>query len=189
MTLVTDIIQNYRLALRDLWNTYFYADPLLRDGGLTGDFEYLVPCLFESLVSRRLEYNRVSPGELFGPDFKVRPRLDTLVPNLNLSIPNLIHTLQVDIGFEDKPGRRWIKVPGHFKADEITLSAVNFFDWMPNYWRDFRYILVLIERLQQHPEYEGKQGIVEFEEVEVIWVHERIGDEIITTGDPPRILD
>lgn len=55
VTLATEIIQNYRLALQSLRNTYYWRDERFRDWESVRDFDRLRLVLFWGLVGRRLE--------------------------------------------------------------------------------------------------------------------------------------
>ena len=73
MTLATELVQNYRLALRTLWTTYYWSNPAFRDYQSVRDFEKAELVLFRGLVARRLEPLGITSDEIFGSSFRVVP--------------------------------------------------------------------------------------------------------------------
>ena len=51
---ITDIVQRYRLALRDIWNSCFYVDPELRDWDAVESWRRLEVPLFNAVVADTL---------------------------------------------------------------------------------------------------------------------------------------
>lgn len=162
MTLATEIIQNYRFALRCLWNGHYWKDERFRDFESVRDFEKILAPLFRGLVTRRLEplAELPKPGQpLFGSTFQIVPGMDT----------EQISTMFVNMQSADNPDNSWEVVAGPFSRDQIKLTLIDFFDWSVHTWRDFRYYKVKILHLQGRPELVGREGLVEVSEADVLW--------------------
>jgi hypothetical protein len=146
---VTDIVQRYRLALRYIWNCCFWVDPSLRNWDSVDSFRRLKLPLFRALVGDPLD---LEPGdEIFGTQFEV-------VPHIQEGLPSL----QVNLNVPSSPAAGvWEPLKGPFKADEITLSLVDFFDWTPMGYIDLRYYVVRIESFRAHPDRVGQHALVD----------------------------
>ena len=158
MTYATELIQRYRQALHHLWNMHFWAHQPFRDYASVQQFDRVKLPLFLSLVVDRLGSDLEDPQEIFGDAFKVVPPLTQPYG----SIPSLL--------IEDPAAKGvWKVVNGPFKADDIKLSLLDFFDWQILDWRDFRYYLVRIDAFQPDSSWVGCQGLVEVGNVDVLW--------------------
>lgn len=165
MTYATEIVQNYRLALRDLWNNHFWLSEPYRDSARVPEFKALKLPLFVSLVAMRLGPDLKPPKELFGSAYLV-------VPPAKVRGYGSIPLMQVER--KDRPGI-WEVVQGPFTGDGLKLVLLDFFDWAVEDWRDFRYFLVRIELFEQHAELVGCNALVDVLTADVLW-------------DPPEIL-
>jgi hypothetical protein len=161
MTYATEIIHQYRLALRYLWNTHFWSNQAIRDIQAIREFEELKLSLFTWLVAKRLGPDFEAPTSVFGDPYKV-------VPKVNAS-PRRFPSMRVDIGFENRPGQRWAELTGEFTAKDMTLTILDFFDWNLMDWRDFRFYRVRIDSIQGQPDKVGREGLVDVLDVDVLW--------------------
>lgn len=161
MTLATEIVQSYRLALQSLWNIYYWHDERFRDWESVKDFDTIRPALFRGLVSRRLEPLAESSGseEVFGTSYRVVPSLTT----------GLIPTMFVNMQSADAPNRSWEYLTGPFSKDQVTLTLIDLFDWNVRGYRDFRYYRVKICDFKDRQEMVGQEGLVEVLDVDVLW--------------------
>ena len=162
MTIATEIIQNYRFALRCLWNAHYWKDERFRDWESFRDFEKIRAALFRGLVTRRLEplAELAKPEQpLFGSTFQIVPGTDT----------GQISTMFVNMRSAEKPDNIWELVAGPFSRDQFKLTLIDFFDWNILTWRDFRYYKVKILYLQGRSELVGHEGLVEVLEADVLW--------------------
>lgn len=166
MTYATDVIQQYRIALRYLWNTHFWPDSSEEGWEDVKQFNNLKLPLFVALVLRRLDVRAADPTGIFGESFRVIPRVthaDTMA------------ALHVDVGFDNRPGKCWTHVVGPFRPGDLRLTLLDFFDWEELNWRDFRYYRVRIDAFPARPESVGREGLVENLDADVVW-------------DPPGII-
>lgn len=164
---ITDIVQQYRLVLRDIWNLCFWSDPSRRDWDSVKCFDALKRPLFLSLVADRLDSPVLPPcqDEIFGSNFEV-------VANVPSQDGRVLASLYVDIGFKNAPsgtGKCWDQIAGPINANELKLVLRDFYDWSPLGYRDFRYYLVQIESFRGHENLVGREALVDVAEAEVLW--------------------
>lgn len=162
MTLVTDLIQRYRFALREIWNTYFWTERPAPDWDSLKVFNELKLPLFAALVASRLQTYVPPPTRIFGPDYRV-------VPRTTGGHEYTISSLRVDAGLPSGPGSRWDRFERPFHKQELQLSIIDFFDWDQLSWKDFPDFRVRIHMLAGHPEFEGRDGLINCTEVDVVW--------------------
>jgi hypothetical protein len=166
MTDVTNLVQQYRLLLRHIWNTCFWGDPALRDWRSVKVFDELKGPLFLALVADRLDPppSELPPaGNVFGPSFRV-------VGNLRSESRPAFGSLYVDVGFDgSSQGKCWDHLVGPFLTDGIRLALIDFYDWTPLGYRDFRYYLVRIESFNDQPDKVGREAMVDVSEADVFW--------------------
>ncbi len=156
---ITDMVQRYRLALRYIWNSCIWVDPELRDWDSVYSFRELQLPLFKALVADALQ---IEAKALFGPRFPV-------VPELEIGWSNI----QVNRRLPDEPAG-WLGeiIRGNFKADDIAVHLVGFFDWAPLAYIDLRYCEVAIDAFPNHPDRVGHHALVEANECRFLWAAE-----------------
>jgi hypothetical protein len=158
MVKVNEIVQRYRLALRDVWNHYFWVDPDLQNWESVYAYRKLHLSMFAALVAHPLDLGEVS--YVFGPGFFVVP----------ISERSEFANIQVNVAKPSRPDEGiWKPVAGPFDGDKARFTLIDFFDWSPLDYIDLRYYVVLIERLDGHEEYVGTHALVEVSQGEVIW--------------------
>lgn len=155
---VTDMVQRYRLVLRHIWNAGLWVDPDLRRWESVDSFKELKLPLFRALVANPLGFE---PGEIFGKQFRVAPESGKSdgIPALQVN-----QRQPTSIG-----GGVWKMLLGPFKADEIDLELLDFFDWSPMGYIDLRYYLVLVRACRNHPDVIGHQALVDVSSASVLW--------------------
>jgi hypothetical protein len=162
MTLATEIVQNYRLALQSLWNMHYWRDERFRDWESVRDFERLHTEMFRGLVTRRLEPLAEPSGSqqaIFGSSYRVVPGLET----------GYLPTMFVSMQATDGSNLGWQLLSGPFSPDQVKLTLIDLFDWSVRNWRDFRYYRVKIREFQDRPELIGREGLVDVLDVDVLW--------------------
>lgn len=160
MTYATDIVQQYRVAMRYLWNAHLWIDPSARDWEPVRLLNGLKLPVFIALVMSKLDFRGPDPSSVFGDSFKVVPKI---------SSGGVLGSLLVDVGFPDRPGKCFTPVPGSFRAEDLDLTLLDFFDWNELDWRDFRYYRVRINRLNGRTDSAGREGLVENTDVDILW--------------------
>ncbi len=146
---VTDMIQQYRLALRHIWNTHFYPDPAKRTWDSVTTFRTLQLPLYDALVAASLD--QPPARRLFESRFEVVPDeyVVTLLVNQDSTDP---HGVWKKTEFSGPP----------------TLVLVDFFDWSPMDYIDLHYYLTRIESWPAHPEWNGHHALVEVAQARVL---------------------
>jgi hypothetical protein len=156
MTYATELVQRYRKALQYLWNAHFWWDQTYRDIQAIREFEELKLPLFTWLVAKRLGPDFEVPEKLFGDPYKVVPKVTGHIRSIRRML------------VEGHPGI-WEELKGEFKADELTLTLLDFFDWDVMNWRDFRFYRVRIDHMAGRPEKVGREALIDVLEVDVLW--------------------
>jgi hypothetical protein len=161
MSDITDIVQRYRLALRHIWNSCFWVDPDLRTWDSVSSFRRLKLPLFDAIVAESLGI--AGNGQLFGEEFRI-------IPNLPCGdgpyLPSM-HVNKVDPKHPDSGV--WEPLYGHFKAEMLSLTLVDFFDWSPLVCMDLRYYRVRIEGFRDYPEKVGLEALIDVTHANVIF--------------------
>ena len=157
MTYATYLIENYRLALRDLWNKHLRPPHVAADRDSVRDLDSLKLPLFRTLVLRRLDPKDTSPLRIFGDRFRVVAQQDSGV---------LGPILPLGAGVD---GRQMSAVHGPFAPGELSLALLDFFDWDQTGRRDFRYYRVRVDRCDQQPHLVRHEAIVDVLTSDVLW--------------------
>jgi hypothetical protein len=160
---VTDLVQRYRLALRQIWNQNFYSDPELRDWESVEVFRELKLPLFNALVAHPLRLER--PTGLFGTGFEVVPDMTEGVRGIGSLLVN--RTVPSSLG-----GGVWEHLSGPFGAGAFKATLFDFVDWMPLAYIDLQYYEVLIDEFPADPTKVGQHALVEPGFVRVYWREE-----------------
>ena len=147
---VTDVVQRYRLALRNIWNSSFWVDPDLRDWDSVYAFRELKLPLFRALVAYPLDLE--PNGTIFGKRFRVMPQENQ----------DAFGTIQVNTWAPSCPDAGiWEPLKGTVRANDVSLVLIDHFDWTPMGYIDLRYYVVLIESFGSHPDKVGQHALVE----------------------------
>jgi hypothetical protein len=144
---IDDSISQFRIASRELFNTYFrIADPYNNDDAwaLSERFSQVESVLFDQLVA--------APGSLpFGAYGTHQPNILVLLRGLDFA-PIMINR-EVDTEYWDHPIVEITK--------DAQLSFVRFFDWDVLAVRDYQYVRVRIDAWSAHPEVIGNHALIE----------------------------
>jgi hypothetical protein len=143
---IDDSISQFRLASRELFNTYFrIADPYNDDGwALAERFSRVESVLFDQLVAAQVSLALGSYGT---------HQPDILVILRGLDFAPIMINREVDTGYWDHPIFEITK--------DAQLSFVRFFDWDVLAVRDYQYVRVRIDAWSAHPEVIGKHALIE----------------------------
>ena len=156
MTLATELIQRYRIALQTLWNYHFWADPQYRNWDDLDSMNRLKLPLFVSLVTERLDYSGPPVKEIFGPAYQV--------------IPRLAHSSIRGMLIESVPGNgAWGPTVRDIPKGKARIYILDFFDWEGLSAWELRYFKVQIVDVEGHPELSGRIGMIETTYVDVLW--------------------
>jgi hypothetical protein len=155
---VNDVVQRYRLQLRQIWNGCFWVDPQLRDWESVYAFRKLKLPLFTAIVAHPLGLENVE--RVFRSGFRVVP-----------SIPRGFSYLHVN---RSKPSSSssgiWEPLSGEFRAEDVQFTLVDFFDWMPLGYIDLQYYVVLVEGFRDHEDLVGQHALIEVNFADVVWI-------------------
>jgi len=155
---VTEIVHRYRLALRHIWNTCFWVDPDLRNYDSIDFHEKLKPPLFAAIVAGPLGIQ--TEGQIFGNGFQIVPKVASKEGPV---LPSLL------VKRSEPPYVTWKELVGPFKACELSLTLLDFFDWSPMSYMDLRYYRVRIETFVQNPDLTGQDALVDVVNADVFW--------------------
>ena len=141
-----DLMGRFRVASRELFNTYFRIDDPWNNNGweLEERFSAVELLLFEKLVTE--------PGNLpvaiYGthqPFVHVKLRSGDFAP--------IMINREIDSGYWDFPIRDFSK--------DAQFSFIRFFDWELLSVRDSQYVRIRIDAWPSHPEAVGRDALVE----------------------------
>jgi hypothetical protein len=161
----TQLFLRYREVARLVWNLGFWPDPELREVACLLSYQDATARLFEGMVLLPLGYgDRVPdwPGGLGKPvrftvNLKGRAQLE-----VDRSLP------------KDSP-HFWGDPVVQVEPDACQLRFLSFFDWGQLAPRDYRWMQVLIERLDERPDLVGHLALVEFDKC-LVWLAEENGN-------------
>ena len=140
---VTELMNKYRECSRNIWNTYFGVQENWCD--LESPHKQIRRLLFESLVVALLEEETALDGE-GSPILKV-------VPFTSMSI--LIRR-------SSKDGNVYWDQESDLRADGTeSLGFIDYYDFFQYPFRDYRFYRCKVLRFPTHPEYEGKEALVD----------------------------
>lgn len=158
---ITQLMNDYRECSRNLWNVYFAKRENI--GGSLDAFEQIRESLFDALVVSELSYEGDAEGDDIPPPvLKVVPRARSLILIKRLSGSG-------DAGYWDQE-KDMVVGP-----DDITLAFVDYFDFSQVPIKDFRYYLCKILSFTGHPDYEGREALLEVSDATVF--HDELADQ------------
>jgi hypothetical protein len=148
---VTDLMQRYRECSRNLWNSYIGTAESDGVGEVVGRvYEQLRELLFKGIVTANLTQDESSELTL------------TIVPFQ--SLPILIERPSSD------GNRYWDQEPDfRFEHGLVELTFVDLFDFFEGAIRDFRYYSCTVTKCPSHPEYEGRNALVDVVDARVLY--------------------
>ena len=168
----TELFFHYREVARLVWNLGFWQKPALREWACERAYDEAIARLFEGMILRplgRQERIEVSfcPGE-------VAPFLVTA------NNPGV--QLWVDGHLPNEPGRLWGRPMIDIGSQPYKLKFIAFFDWYQLAPRDFSFLKVLVERLDDRSDLVGRHALVEMAQCS-IWYE----DESDQQGDDSSV--
>jgi hypothetical protein len=149
----TELFVHYREIVRLVWNLGFCSSPSLRDWAAVDIYRDAMAKLFEGMILLALGYRgRIrdddTPGEI--ADFQVTVKMGEPRLHVDKHRPDEhVHVWGVPV----------VRLSSGSKP--YRLKFVRFFDWNLLAARDFRFLEVLIERLDDQPELVGRHGLIE----------------------------
>lgn len=153
---VSDLLQRYRLVLRSIWNEFFWLDPGLRVWDSVDRFEALKPQLFQSLIVDSIaERGCCQAGESESFDLLVVPAIPSTAGPKVAFLKVLESTTGGDVWSNET----------RVTDGELEMKFIDFFDWALLSCRDLRFIRVRIMNWTGKPEYVGRDGLVDVNEV------------------------
>jgi hypothetical protein len=144
---ITELMNAYRECSRNLWNVYFSQR---KDIGDSLDvFGQIRELLFDSLVLSELSYEGNAEGEdISSPTLKVVPQGRSLILIQRLSGPG-------EAGYWDQEKDMVVS------PRDITLAFLSYFDFSQIPIMDFRYFRCRVLSFPSHPDYEGREALLE----------------------------
>ena len=152
----TELFLHYREVARLIWNFGFWSNSKLRDWDSVEIYREAMARLFEGMILFALGYkgrieHKDSPGE---------------IANFHVTAKNPEVQLWIDKNHPEKPSHLWGHPMKRLSSDSQSyqLKFVRFFDWHQIDVRDFRFLEVLIERLDDNPDLVGHHALIEMAE-------------------------
>jgi hypothetical protein len=163
----TPLFRQYREVARLVWNLGFWPDPELRAVACVLSYEDAMARLFEGMILLRLGYGDSVPewphglGKpiKFAVTLKARAQLD------------------VDRSLPDAPSHIWGDPVLQVEPGTCELRFMSFFDWDQVAPREYRWLVVLIERFDERPETVGHLALVEFDRCSIL-LAEEVRDDV-----------
>ena len=143
---ITELMNAYRECSRNLWNVYFSKRKDIGDA--LDVFGQIRELLFDSIVLSELCYEGEAEGEdIPAPALRVVPQRSVILIK-RLSEPG-------QAGYWDQE-KDLVVGP-----TEITLAFLDYFDFAQLPIMDFRYLRCRVLRFPSHPDYEGREALLE----------------------------
>ena len=148
----TELFLRYREIARLTWNLGFWSNPKLREWDSLEPYKEATARLFEGMILLALGYQgRIkdvgTPGEVAYFQVKAKHEVE----------------LRVDSNRSSDPSHVWgdpiVRLTSN--GNSHRLRFLRFFDWDVLGARDFRFLEVVIELLNDRPELTGRHALVE----------------------------
>lgn len=149
---ITELMNTYRECSRNLWNVYFSKRKDIGDA--LDVFEQIRELLFDSIVLSELSYNGEAKGvDIPPPALRVVPRRSLIL------IQRLSGSGEARYWDQEKD---MVVGPG-----DITLAFLDYFDFGQIPMQDFHYYRCKVLNFRSHPDYEGREALLEVSRAEV----------------------
>ena len=157
---VTELFQEYRLILRDVWNRYFWSDHDLRSWDMVDHFNMIKGKFFESLLMYKVLV-KISSEQQSSARFIVVP-----------SVPGPNGAKGCSIRIAETNNRtttsRWDQEPAWIAASEMELEFVDFYDWNTFSYINLQLYLVRIAESWKYPDLIGREALVGIDLADVV---------------------
>lgn len=155
-TKCTDLLLKYRDMARMIWNSAFWTNVDLREGDLfvvgeyTGAFDEAMARLYEGMVLLPLGHTcRVQDMNCPGKAIPL---------SIEVASPTVEYLIDEDI--PEGPSHRFTVGELPLQEGTYDFEFVEFFDWDQLGHRDFRFMKVLIRRMDANPTAVGYHALV-----------------------------
>jgi len=149
----TELFLRYRDICCLVWNLGFWPDPDMRTMDCLLAFEDSMARLFEGMILRKFGFEeRIKrwPGDEGG------------VAHFSVTAKHGGVELRIDRNLPMDASHVWGEPVVRVNMDNCQLKFVGFFDWQQLAPRHYRFLIVLIERLDERPDLAGRHALVEF---------------------------
>jgi len=154
---ITELMNAYRECSRNLWNVYFSKRKDI--GDCLDVFGRIRELLFDSLVLSELSYEGEGEGEdIPPPTLRVVPQERSLILIQRLSGSG-------EAGYWDQEKDMVVS------PRDITLAFLYYFDFSEIPIMDFRYFRCRVLSFPSHPDYEGREALLEVAGAKVFYDH------------------
>ena len=141
------LVNKFRLASRDLFNTYFLDDFLAsEDWEFYEHFTLIEEHLFLALVTTKAGIREVTYG-FQQPEVLVIPKRESIC-----GIPIMLNR-EIDSGYWDHPVTT--------ATPNCVFMFKRFFDWDQRSYMDNRYVRVVVKDWPENPDLVGKHALIE----------------------------
>lgn len=147
---ITNYLNEYREAVRHLWNTHFRCESgLIPDDDSFDSFEAIKQCLYDALVLGKLGNHNVEHKI----DWEAAEFLH-VIPDAPDGASILINRSTPASGYWDDPISR-------IRQSDFELHFIGYFDWTNHDYIDLRYYRVKIAVCLSHPYLVGREALLE----------------------------
>jgi len=162
---VTELFQQYRLCLREIWNTRYWQNTDLRNWDSVARFNRLKPSIFQAIVIEGLSESCGCEASKIIDGFQVVPD----VPD------NRGHHLatNVVVTTTENGGRNWIATLDQLASSDVTLRFIDIFDWSMMGYVDLRYYVAEIADFPARPDLHGKEALIDVYQARVFWTSDQ----------------
>ena len=144
---ITELMSAYRECSRNVWNVYFSKRKDIGDA--LDVFEQIRELFFDSIVLSELSYE----GEAKGKD---------IPPPALIVVPKERHLILIQRLSEPGQARYWDQEKDMVVSPrDIKLAFLDYFDFSQIPIMDFRYFRCRVLSFPSHPDYEGREALLE----------------------------
>lgn len=158
---VTQLFNNYRECIRNLWNIHFIQIESSNTWNLFEEYDEICSKLFGSLLLNQVgrpEYIKSSACAMMPEPllfFRVFPSVETGVP--------------INISREKNSYGYWDNPIAFIKPDEADMRFIDFFDFDLIGFRDFQFCRVKIIDSKAYPDLKGYDALLECNHIKIFF--------------------
>jgi hypothetical protein len=165
---LTSPVEQYREAVRHLWNTYYLervqsAETFNQKWDIVDQFRQVDKLILSGVIHDELGGHAcvIDAHNTIGEFLRV-------VPTSSGSVPIMVERPSQD------GNKYWDDPVDRVEGGQIDLRFVEFFDWNQLAARDFHYYRVKINSFPQHPHFVGREALLEIQYARVFFDSEKL---------------
>ena len=154
---ITTTVDRVATCLRDLWNTYFYAEDGVYPAVVEDLFEEIETRIFGALVLVGVD------RDAFIEEFRREPLAFLIVVPAFEGVPLLINRPSADRNWY------WDAYDGRVGPNDVELHFREWLDWDSYGKRAFQYYRARVHTFNKHPEFVGREALIECRNARVLF--------------------